>query len=71
MFGKLASGDGLGRGRDGSLGKLNSATQEFGAGVVVVNQLFESEREAGHVAASAEIAMGRAMIFSTAGSPRW
>lgn len=58
MFGKLPGGDGFGSGRDrdGSLGKLNGATQELGAGVVVVNQVFEGEHEPGHVAALADIA---------------
>jgi hypothetical protein len=56
--GKLpeAAGFGSGRGRDGSLGKLNGATQELDAGVVVGNQVFESEYEPGHVAALADVA---------------
>ena len=45
-----------GRGRDGSLRKLNGAAQELGAGVVVANQVFESEHEAGHVTALADVA---------------
>lgn len=58
VFGKLPGGDGFGpgRGRDGSLGKLNGATQEFGARVVVANQVFDSEHEPGHVAAPADVA---------------
>jgi hypothetical protein len=58
VFGKLAGGTsfGSGRGRDGSLGKVNDAPKEVRAGVVVGNQVFQSEHEAGQVAAFADVA---------------
>jgi hypothetical protein len=58
VFGKLPGGDGLGsgRGRDGGLGKVNGAPKEVRAGVVVRDQVFESEHEPGHVTALADVA---------------